>query len=891
MVGVRSKLFPICDETVKRIAPKSTVYTDETDYSNRSTGYRILSSSSAKVVLKCFAAFPVEWIFDNDMGAGDEVKDSTLYNTREYTDFNDTRTYMYRSYMVLYFTSRVAKTQIFSCQKASSPCVRRLFTSKPVQNGLFVDIYWEKELNIPELSEQQETGQAISQPGTKCDALFYYGWHDSKWSFCCKSPNDTSPGVPILYAVKYGSTLENIQRKSPLQSPECITQAENVTSVCAPGNVVTLQNLKGYGIKCGIASTTSLHYPIIKLRQSIYQGLETPSKIYFNWLDIIPEDMIKFEIPNPLLEFENKLVTVKCLISLSYFAHGGFIAVQDSVRGLIVYRDDVDWSNENTRYELNYNAYKVSRNLLITNTTQALYCFAPVFNSTDWVNKSVPVSVFEPRPLQITNLRDKEKITWNIGDKNRNLECNVTGIPITEIQWIFKNKTVQNTTFTSRNATSAHSSLHFSAVDKTIEGIYRCLVVNYLESTEVSVKLHVHDPTEAKIIGGSTTVAMLVFIGLLATLIVLWRKNARQRKALRLLSPKEIDEFKKGCSDNPEIPLLVWSQPYNQEHEIDRRRLIFSERDVLGKGAFGVVYKGKMNIASNGTSAIYLRVAVKTVPKDVDIIYLKALLSELKIMAAIKSERHPSIISLVGACTENLNKREVFVALEFCSNGCLKDHLTNYRNRLNDDYENINWTQQSDTKDSKKKILQLTEWVCKIADGMSFLASKNIIHGDLAARNILLDDNFNPKIADFGLARILADPVYVKKKSSQCPLPWKWMAIESLESMTFSVKSDIWSFGILLWEVFTLGLNPYPGVTWNTKFVEDLKNGMRCNQPSFAAAEIYQIMQVCWKSNPLHRSSFQELSDSLKIINEAAKEVIAERKLSETSTATTYIYV
>ncbi|CAG7724651.1 unnamed protein product [Allacma fusca] len=813
--------------------------------------------------------------------------------TWEYKDFHNRTRDMYRAYMGLFFTSRVTKTQIFGCQKVNSPCVRRLFTSKPVQDGgLFIDIYWERDLNIPELSTQQEIGQPTSQPGNKCDALFYYGLRGSKWSFCCKSPNDTSPGVTILYSAKDGSTLENIHRKSPLQSPECVTPVENLTAVCSPGNYATLEDLKGYGIKCGITAAASLHHPIIKIRQSIYQGLETPSKIYFNWLDIIPEDMIRFEAPDPIVTFKNMNVTVKCLVSISYFAHGGFIGLEDSVKGLISLKDGVRWGNDHKRYEGNYNAYKIHRTITITNTTQALYCFAPVINSSDWVNKSVPCSVLEPQPLKITNLRDNGKISWNMGDKGRNLTCKVTGNPIAEIQWIFKNKTVRNQKFDSKNATSAYISLHFPKVDKTIEGTYRCLVVNYLESTDVSVELLVNDSDATKIIqiiAGSITIATIIFMGLMVTLIILWRKNIKQRKALRLLSPKEIDDFKKGCSDNPEIPLHIWSQPYNQEHEIDRRRLIINEGEVLGKGAFGVVYKGKMNISSTGTSAIYIPVAVKTVPKDVDIIYLKALLSELKIMAAIKSEKHSNIISLVGACTENLNKREVFVALEFCSNGCLKDHLTNYRNKLNDNYENVNWAQQSCTKDSKKKILQLTEWACKIADGMSFLASKNVIHGDLAARNILLDDNFGPKIADFGLARILADPVYVKKKSSQCPLPWKWMAIESLESMTFSVKSDVWSFGILLWEVYTLGTHPYPGITWNTKLVEDLKKGMRCNQPPFATAEIYEIMLACWKADPVQRSSFQELHNNLKNIYDTV--IKAGRKINESSTTTPYIYV
>ncbi|OON22823.1 protein tyrosine kinase, partial [Opisthorchis viverrini] len=157
----------------------------------------------------------------------------------------------------------------------------------------------------------------------------------------------------------------------------------------------------------------------------------------------------------------------------------------------------------------------------------------------------------------------------------------------------------------------------------------------------------------------------------------------------------------------------------------------------------------------------------------------------------------------------------------------------------------------------------LLRFGCHVADALTYLESLKLVHRDIAARNVLVTEGYVAKLCDFGLSCPLVDGCYVDEFRER--LPFRWMAPESLHDNRFSLKSDVWSFGIYLWELFSLGYTPYPGLSC-ADIDPWLAAGYRNAQPSMASAEVYRIMLDCWHTEPSLRPSAKSLLDDLKLL-------------------------
>ncbi|KAM5160084.1 tyrosine-protein kinase receptor Tie-1 isoform 4-T4 [Callospermophilus lateralis] len=229
---------------------------------------------------------------------------------------------------------------------------------------------------------------------------------------------------------------------------------------------------------------------------------------------------------------------------------------------------------------------------------------------------------------------------------------------------------------------------------------------------------------------------------------------------------------------------------------------------------------------------------------------------ELEVLC--KLGHHPNIINLLGACE---NRGYLYIAIEYAPYGNLLDFLRKSR-VLETDPAFAREHGTASTLSSR----QLLRFASDAANGMQYLSEKQFIHRDLAARNVLVGENLASKIADFGLSR--GEEVYVKKTMGR--LPVRWMAIESLNYSVYTTKSDVWSFGVLLWEIVSLGGTPYCGMTC-AELYEKLPQGYRMEQPRNCDDEVYELMRQCWRDRPHERPPFAQIALQLGRMLEARK--------------------
>uniref|UniRef100_A0AAR2JQI1 receptor protein-tyrosine kinase n=1 Tax=Pygocentrus nattereri TaxID=42514 RepID=A0AAR2JQI1_PYGNA len=347
--------------------------------------------------------------------------------------------------------------------------------------------------------------------------------------------------------------------------------------------------------------------------------------------------------------------------------------------------------------------------------------------------------------------------------------------------------------------------------------------------------------------------------------------------------------------------------PYNNTRwEFPRDRLTFGQ--VLGAGAFGKVVEAAAYGLDKDEHVT--RVAVKMLKSSALSEEKEALMSELKILSHLG--QHANIVNLLGACTQG---GPVLLITEYCCHGDLLNflrrraelffssvlqepgspniykNLSDHRSQIGrhsvNSYQDMSGSCGGEEVDAQMLDLDdLVRFSTQVAQGLEFLASKNCIHRDVAARNVLVTDCFVAKICDFGLARdIMNDLNYVVRGNAR--LPVKWMSPESIFECIYTVQSDVWSYGILLWEIFSLGRSPYPDVAVDARFYKMIKAGYHMAQPDFAPPEMYTIMKKCWSLEPTLRPTFGKIVQLIaKLLPESSDQVrnIKKHQLHTTQT-------
>jgi len=293
----------------------------------------------------------------------------------------------------------------------------------------------------------------------------------------------------------------------------------------------------------------------------------------------------------------------------------------------------------------------------------------------------------------------------------------------------------------------------------------------------------------------------------------------------------------------------------DQKLEFPRNRLILDE--TIGEGEFGRVKSGRALDLPPKTG--YTRVAVKMLKPQHSSGELQDLITEY---TRLKEVNHPNVIRLLGACTDHGGP--LYLIMEFAIYGSLRSFLHKCRDDpvvLEPASVAGSEYQARDPSEFQMGSRDVLSFGWQVARGMEYLASMKLVHRDLAARNVLVAEGRVCKVSDFGLTRdVYIDETYWKRTEGK--LPVKWMAPESLQDHLYTSKSDVWSFGILLWEMATLGASPYPGVP-HERLVPLLAAGYRMQRPSGCPARTYSLMQECWAHSPDLRPTFSALVNKL----------------------------
>uniref|UniRef100_A0ABI7WGU3 Focal adhesion kinase 1 n=1 Tax=Felis catus TaxID=9685 RepID=A0ABI7WGU3_FELCA len=289
----------------------------------------------------------------------------------------------------------------------------------------------------------------------------------------------------------------------------------------------------------------------------------------------------------------------------------------------------------------------------------------------------------------------------------------------------------------------------------------------------------------------------------------------------------------------------TYTMPSTRDYEIQRERIELGR--CIGEGQFGDVHQGVYMSPENPALAVAIKTCKNCTSDSVREKFLQEALT-------MRQFDHPHIVKLVGVITEN----PVWIIMELCTLGELRSFLQVRKYSLD--------------------LASLILYAYQLSTALAYLESKRFVHRDIAARNVLVSSNDCVKLGDFGLSRYMEDSTYYK--ASKGKLPIKWMAPESINFRRFTSASDVWMFGVCMWEILMHGVKPFQGVK-NNDVIGRIENGERLPMPPNCPPTLYSLMTKCWAYDPSRRPRFTELKAQLSTILEEEKVQQEERMRME----------
>ncbi|XP_043339503.1 focal adhesion kinase 1 isoform X10 [Cervus canadensis] len=323
--------------------------------------------------------------------------------------------------------------------------------------------------------------------------------------------------------------------------------------------------------------------------------------------------------------------------------------------------------------------------------------------------------------------------------------------------------------------------------------------------------------------------------------------SEKQGVRTHAVSMSETDDYAEIIDeeDTYTMPSKSYGIDEARDYEIQRERIELGR--CIGEGQFGDVHQGTYTSPENPALAVAIKTCKNCTSDSVREKFLQEALT-------MRQFDHPHIVKLIGVITEN----PVWIIMELCTLGELRSFLQVRKYSLD--------------------LASLILYAYQLSTALAYLESKRFVHRDIAARNVLVSSNDCVKLGDFGLSRYMEDSTYYK--ASKGKLPIKWMAPESINFRRFTSASDVWMFGVCMWEILMHGVKPFQGVK-NNDVIGRIENGERLPMPPNCPPTLYSLMTKCWAYDPSRRPRFTELKAQLSTILEEEKVQQEERMRME----------